>query len=349
MEKFELCYEFYDHPGQFLVPEFLGKEQPDLSAFEAVEALRFEYRYNILPEGLVPRFIVRARALNQGLPRWRGGVVLRFGACTAVVKSDVQDRRVAIAVMGEPAESRQLLAVIRSDFEAIHGSIARLQVKEMVPVSRYPGTVLPYDKLLKLQTAGETRYTDVIGDEVVGHDVGALLRSIEDPPSVRRQRRDAGDSVRVVFSYAYADTGLRDRLETHLKLLQRTAGIETWHGRKMMPGARWVEEIDNEFKSADLILILVSADFFRSDYCYEVELQAALERYQSGQADVIPVILRPCQWNTCWLGKLQALPADGKPVTNWRNRDEAWRSVADGIARAARAILAGKRAKERSP
>ena len=341
MEKFELCYEFYDRPGEFLVPEFLGKEQPELSEFESGEALRFEYRYNLLPEGLVPRFIVRARALNQGLPRWRGGVVLQLGDCSAVIKSDIQDRRVSIAVMGDPAEGRQLLAVIRSDFERIHSSIAKIQAKEMVPVPQFPGEVLPYEKLLKLQARGHSRYTDVIGDEVMDLDIGVLLRSVEDCPNIRKQ--DYRGSVRVVFSYAHADRKLRDRLEAHLKLLQRRVGIETWHDRRMMPGARWVEEIDNEFKSADLILMLISADFFHSDYCYEVELSTAQARHRSGEAEVIPVILRPCQWNACWLGELQALPAEGKPVANWRNREEAWRSVADGIERAVLAIQSRKR------
>ena len=33
MRKFELCYEFYDGDGHYLVPELLGKEEPDLKEF----------------------------------------------------------------------------------------------------------------------------------------------------------------------------------------------------------------------------------------------------------------------------------------------------------------------------
>src|SRR5262249_20436679 len=60
MEKFELCYEFYDSNGRYLVPELLKKEEPGLPEFVTADALRFEYHYNILPEGLLPRFILRS-------------------------------------------------------------------------------------------------------------------------------------------------------------------------------------------------------------------------------------------------------------------------------------------------
>jgi len=139
MRKFELCYEFYEGDGHYLVPELLGKEEPDLLEFAAADALRFEYRYNILPEGLLSRFIVRSRALNKNLPRWRTGVVLAWDGNRAVVKADVQDRRVSIAITGPLAGRRRLLAVIRADLEHIHRSIAKLQATEQVPVPGQPG------------------------------------------------------------------------------------------------------------------------------------------------------------------------------------------------------------------
>ncbi|MDQ3959532.1 MAG: toll/interleukin-1 receptor domain-containing protein [Pseudomonadota bacterium] len=89
--------------------------------------------------------------------------------------------------------------------------------------------------------------------------------------------------------------------------------------------------IDENFQHPDLILLLVSADFVASDYCYEIEMRAALKRHEKGEAKVVPIILRACQWRHTLFGKLQALPKDGKPVTSWPNRDEAWTDVAEGI------------------
>ena len=67
----------------------------------------------------------------------------------------------------------------------------------------------------------------------------------------------------------------------------------------------------------------------------------ALERHEAGAARVIPVILRPCDWQSAPFGKLQALPRDGKPVTTWTNRDEAFTDVARGIREAAKSLAAG--------
>jgi hypothetical protein len=82
----------------------------------------------------------------------------------------------------------------------------------------------------------------------------------------------------------------------------------------------------------------VSAGFLASPYCGDVELNRALERHASGDACVIPVILRPADWTTTALGHLQALPANAKPVTNWSNRDEAFLSIALGIRKVAQTL-----------
>jgi internalin A len=336
MEKFELCYEFYGSSGEYLVPELLGKEEPELKEFAAADVLRFEYHYNILPEGLLPRFIVRSRGLNKDLPRWRTGAVLTFEGNRAVVKADIQDRKVSISVIGDATGQRRLLAVIRSDFEHIHGSVARLRAEEKVPVPEHPGVAVEYDTLRVLEAAGEAELSLVAGGKLFKLQVAALLNGVEEtPPRPSDTAREAGtalrDTVRLVFSYAHKDEELRDQLETHLKLLQRQGVINTWHDRKIRPGDVWKDVIDEHFKRADLVLLLVSADFIASDYCYEIEMRTSLERHAKGKAKVVPVVLRQCLWQQAPFGQLQTLPENGRAVTSWSNPDEAWTDVAKGI------------------
>jgi hypothetical protein len=83
--------------------------------------------------------------------------------------------------------------------------------------------------------------------------------------------------------------------------------------------------------SAGIILLMVSADFMASDYCWNVEMSRAMERHEAGEAVVIPVILRAVDWQSAPFGKLQALPKDGKPVTSRPNLDEAFTNIATGI------------------
>ena len=77
------------------------------------------------------------------------------------------------------------------------------------------------------------------------------------------------------------------------------------------------------------------SDFLASDYCYDVEVKRAMERHDAGEARVIPVILRPVDWKGAPFGKLQALPRDARPVTEWPNRDQAFLDIAQGIRAAA--------------
>src|SRR3954466_9528217 len=143
------------------------------------------------------------------------------------------------------------------------------------------------------------------------------------------------------YSSSPGDGALRDELETALSLLRRQGVISGWHDRRVEPGTEWERQIDEHLESADVILLLVSADFLASDYCYDREMKRALERHGAGTARVIPVILRPCDWDTAPFWKLQALPRDGKAVTTWGNRDEAFADIARGIRHAVTSLAAG--------
>lgn len=156
-----------------------------------------------------------------------------------------------------------------------------------------------------------------------------------------RQRptlRGPGEPLRVFISYSHKDEPLRRKLETHLKLLQRQGVIAVWTDRKIAAGDEWKGKIDDNLESADIILLLVSADFVDSDYSYDVEMTRALERHNAGTARVIPVILRDVEWQSAPFGKLQALPKDGKAVMLWRSKDSAWKDVAANIRKVAEQI-----------
>ncbi|KYG07497.1 hypothetical protein BE21_29150 [Sorangium cellulosum] len=147
-----------------------------------------------------------------------------------------------------------------------------------------------------------------------------------------------GAPVEVFFSYADKDTALFEELIAHVALLQRRGDIVGWHARRIGPGEDWASVIDERLRTAHLILLLVSADFLASDYCYGIEMTCALEQQRSGEAKVIPILLRPCDVHLAPFADLACLPRDGKPVTSWSNRDEAWKEVACGIRAAVDAL-----------
>ncbi len=138
-------------------------------------------------------------------------------------------------------------------------------------------------------------------------------------------------AIQVFYSYAPQDESLREELEKHLSFLQRRHFIAGWHYQKITAGKDVSDEVSIHLNTSQMILLLVSPDFLASDYCFDVEVRQALERHASKEAYVIPIILRPVAWEDTPFGKLQALPAQGKPVTTWLNRDEAFLDIAKGI------------------
>ena len=141
--------------------------------------------------------------------------------------------------------------------------------------------------------------------------------------------------VTLFYSYAPEDEELRNQLDKHLRILQRRGILSTWYDGDIHAGDDRTKKTYTYLESAQIILLLISADFLASDYCYNVEMQCALGRHSTGEARVIPVILRPVDWqHDSTLSSLHALPTDGKPVTNWPSSphyDTAFENIAQGI------------------
>jgi hypothetical protein len=135
----------------------------------------------------------------------------------------------------------------------------------------------------------------------------------------------------VFISYSHRDEAMFNFLRDHLAPLRQQGLIEEWHDRRIAPGDDWGQEICEQLQRCQVILLLLSASFFASEYISGVEATAALKRHKAGDARVIPIILRPVDWERTELGKLQALPTNAKPIATWKNRDQAYRDVARGI------------------
>lgn len=144
------------------------------------------------------------------------------------------------------------------------------------------------------------------------------------------------------FSYSHKDEEFRNELEIHLALLKRQGVITTWHDRRITAGRDFDSAISAELEGSDIVLLLVSANFLASDYCYEREMTRAIERHQRREAVVIPVILHPCDWHSAPFGGLRATPTDGKPVSMFANQQEAFAIVAKDVREAAGAIIANR-------
>jgi hypothetical protein len=145
--------------------------------------------------------------------------------------------------------------------------------------------------------------------------------------------------AQLFFSYSHKDEDLRNELETHLALLKRQGIISAWHDRRINAGNDFEEQISSEIESSQIILLLISANFLASDYCFDREMTRALEKHEEGSAVVIPVILHPCDWHSAQFGNLRATPTDGKPISMYANQHEAFSIVAKDVRQVAESFL----------
>ncbi|MBV9713309.1 MAG: toll/interleukin-1 receptor domain-containing protein [Ktedonobacteraceae bacterium] len=140
------------------------------------------------------------------------------------------------------------------------------------------------------------------------------------------------EPLKVFYSYSHKDEKYKEDLESHLSVLTRRERIKTWCDLKISPGTNWRTQITNKIDTSDIILLLISADFLASDYCYSEEMERALQRHASRKAKVIPIYVRPVYRSDLPFENLLSLPADAKPVTSWADHDLAWVSVIGGIS-----------------
>lgn len=133
------------------------------------------------------------------------------------------------------------------------------------------------------------------------------------------------------ISYSHRDESFRQELEVHLAPLRRQGLLSVWHDRRITAGDPLDERISENLESADLILMLISADFVASEYCYTREMTRALERHEAKTARAISIICRPCDFYGLQFAKFVLLPTDAKAVSSWTDRDAAWVDVVKGI------------------
>src|SRR5438034_11301791 len=131
----------------------------------------------------------------------------------------------------------------------------------------------------------------------------------------------------VFISYSHRDRAFYKELDTHLSKLRRQNVITSWYDGNISPGTDWKSQIMEHLNTDQIILLLISADFMASDFCYSIEMTQAIARHDANQARVIPIILRPVDWQGAPFEKIQALPTGGKPVTDWLNQDNAFLDI----------------------
>jgi tetratricopeptide (TPR) repeat protein len=156
--------------------------------------------------------------------------------------------------------------------------------------------------------------------------------------------------IKIFFSYDPRDEDLLNRLKAHLSVLKREFIDEWYDSDEIIPGSNINEVTEAHLCAASIIVLLISADFLASERCYEIEMKRALDLSKTANKPLIPVILRPADWQTSPLSQYSPLPPpDGKPVILWKNLDDALTAVARGIRKVVEEIAQRTKGRQARP
>lgn len=143
---------------------------------------------------------------------------------------------------------------------------------------------------------------------------------------------EMNNKLKIFISYSHHDEKpFIEEFKKHLAPLKDKGLVEEWYDRKILPGEDYQSKVDYNLEDADIICLFISANFLDSPNCRK-EKKKAIELQNKKGTQVIPIILSSCGWKDDEdISKLLALPTDGKPISTFQNRDEAWLDVYEGL------------------
>ena len=123
-------------------------------------------------------------------------------------------------------------------------------------------------------------------------------------------------SPTVFISYSHNDEAWKDRLVSHLGVLQHEGLLDLWDDRRIGAGEDWDKEIVEAMAKANVAILLVSADFLTSKFIRGTEVPTFLKRRDEEGMRIFPIIVKPFAWKQVeWLSRMNLRPKDGKPLS----------------------------------
>jgi internalin A len=292
--------------------------------------VRLRYRYEVLPSGLLPQFIVRTHTLSDGAPHWRHGVVLRHADASALVRAETEKPEIYAFVSGTDEETCRVLAgMVRSELASLHRDIKMIPVEEM-ELSSYEGWIgvkalteveQPETRILKLPIQPEGT-----AEVNVTQELNKLIS--KEARSINRDPKTAPAPVHLFVSYAHDDERLLKRLDLMLEVLEQYHGLTAWTDKRLIAGDRWDGEIRKRLEKMDIFLFIASQTSLIRPYVKDPELRRARERHSAGDIELVVVKLEPCACDDDpYISQLQRLGSRTNSIVESKPQSKAWEQV----------------------
>jgi internalin A len=334
MRAFQLCYTSEEEdgkPARYLVPELLPELEPKMEEKWPKAPVRLRYRYEVLPPGLLPRFIVRTHALSDGAPHWRHGVVLRHARAAALIRAETDRPELNVFALGGNDDTRRMLvSMVRRELESLHAEM-KIQPVEELELAGKDKQWISVKSLCEVEKDGvPTQKLPVQPEGTAEVNVPRELNKLL-PAAARaidRAPETAPAPVRVFVSYAHEDERQLKRLDAMLDVLEQYHGLASWLDTRLIAGSEWDQEIRRRLEEMDIFLFIASQTSLVRPYIKDPELRRARERHAKKEVEIVTVKLEPCACDDDpFLGKLQRLASRYKSIAQATLRSAAWEQV----------------------
>lgn len=320
MRSCGICYEpdyRYHNPKPFINRKFiLPALLPQNNAIKAAwgeprkDDWKLKISYPFLHRSIIELLIMKLGEQFQSTP-WRHGIFCKDKHGQLLLKCEYSDKKSNHGYLNfhlRYAESSILLSMLR-----------RL-VFQVSPHPRYKEWLSISGKSeIELRPYSEEK------DFLDNQDISNMILS---------KNRLMHKTVKLFISYSHADEAYKNELEICLKgIRRRIPTLEYWDDRQIFAGQSVDGQILSMLQTADIAALLISRNFFSSDYCFSIEMEKALKQFEEGNNIVIPIIIREtADWHSFDIGKIAVLPTDGKPLDDWQHPDKFWADVQIGIS-----------------
>ena len=139
--------------------------------------------------------------------------------------------------------------------------------------------------------------------------------------------------IKGIICYSSKDAAIKAELLSHLRGLERIMDFRIWVDNELHAGDRFEPEILSRILEAQVIILLISAYFNESDFCYTKEMKEAFRQADQKRLIIIPVLLREVNTKGHPYEHLESLPKNPRNLSDWPSLDAGCVNVSAGIQR----------------
>ena len=152
---------------------------------------------------------------------------------------------------------------------------------------------------------------------------------------------------KIFISYSHKDAEDLEPIKKFLRPLEREGLIDLWVDTRIKEGDDWKQAIDQALDAATVAVVILSANFFASDFIIDEELPRILAQEKEAQLILLPVFLSPSgvgqnkisftdsSGTACetTLAKFQGFGSPEKTLTDhdWSSRERIFEKLAERL------------------